>query len=95
MKESLDDHQVFNSHIINKNRIGWVIKEDEFQVNKFNSIIENLISNNKIAHRINENYLKLENINAKALKHKTPVSIIENLISLIFNETNMGNSYDK
>ncbi len=78
LKNSMDNHQEINSKIINNNKLGWVIKEDEFNSDTFIKIIEDILTKNLHLDKIKLNLEKYKNKNDRIQKHKSSNEIIKN-----------------
>ena len=75
-KNSMDDHQTINSKIINDNKLGWVIDEDNFESDTLIKIIEDIITKNLHLDKIKLNLEKHKNENDRKKKYKSPNEIL-------------------
>merc|ERR1711991_112561 len=71
LKNSMDNHQEINSKIINDNKLGWVINEDDFKNETFIKLIEGLITKNLHLDKIKLNLEKYENKNNRKKKYES------------------------
>ena len=76
LKNSMDDHQTINCKIINDNKLGWVIDEDNFENNTLIKIIEDIITKNLHLDKIKLNLEKYKNENDRKKKYKSPNEIL-------------------
>ena len=76
LKNSMDDHQEINSKIINDNKLGWVIDEDNFENNTLIKIIEDIITKNLHLDEIKLNLEKYKHENDRKKKYKSPNEIL-------------------
>ena len=76
LKNSLDDHQKINSKIINDNKLGWVIDEDEFKDDTLINILEDIITKNLHLNKIKLNLKKYKNKNDRNKKYKSSTEIV-------------------
>ena len=76
LKNSMDNHQAINSKIINDNKLGWVIDEDNFENNTLIKIIEDIITKNLHLDKIKLNLEKFKNENDRKKKYKLPNEIL-------------------
>ena len=67
----MDNHQVINSKIINDNKLGWVIDEDNFKNDTLKKIIEDIITKNLHLDKIKLNLEKYKNKNDRKRKYET------------------------
>ena len=72
----MDNHQTINSKIINDNKLGWVIDEDNFENNTFIKIIEDIITKNLHLDKIKVNLEKFKKENDRKKKYKSPNEIL-------------------
>ena len=72
----MDDHQAINSKIINDNKLGWVIDEDNFENNTLIKIIEDIITKNLHLDKIKLNLEKYKNKNDRKKKFKSSNAIL-------------------
>ena len=86
LENSLDDHQLINSKIISKNKVGWVINQKNFKIPEFNLIIKKLILDENIIKNIKKKFLILEKNNTHLLKHNSPNEILLQSIFLTLNQ---------
>ncbi len=63
----MDNHQKMNAKIINDNKLGWVIDENEFKNNTLIKIIEDIITKNLHLDKIKIN---LEKYKIKMIEKK-------------------------
>ena len=80
LKNSMDDHQEINSKIINDNKLGWVIDEDNFENNTLIKIIEDIITKNLHLDEIKVNLEKFKNENDRKKGNKSPNEILSKYI---------------
>ena len=80
LKNSMDSHQTINSKIINDNKLGWVIDEDNFENDTLIKIIEDIITRNLHLDKIKLNLKKYKNENDRKKKYKSPSEIISKYI---------------
>ena len=76
LKNSMDNHQEINSKIINDNKLGWVIDEDDFKNDTLIKIIEDIITKNLHLDKIKLNLEKYKNENDRKKKYKSSNEII-------------------
>ena len=76
LKNSMDNHQAINCKIINDNKLGWVIDEDNFESNTLIKIIEDIITKNLHLDKIKLNLEKFKNENDRKKKYKSPNEIL-------------------
>ena len=76
----MDDHQAINSQIINDNKLGWVIDEDNFENYTLIKIIEDIITKNLHLDKIKVNLEKFKNENDRKKKYKSPNEILSKYI---------------
>ncbi len=81
LKNSMDNHQVINSKIINTYKLGWVINENEFNSDTFIKIIEDIVTENLHLDKIKLNLQNYKNKNDKKQKNKSPNEIIKEILS--------------
>ncbi len=86
LENSLDDHQLINSKIISKNKVGWVINQKNFKIPEFNLIIKKLILDKNIIKNIKKKFLILEKNNTHLLKNNSPNEILLQSIFLTLNQ---------
>ena len=72
----MDNHQVINSKIINDNKLGWVIDEDNFENDTLIKIIEDIITKNLHLDKIKVNLEKFKKKNDRKKKYKSPNEIL-------------------
>ncbi len=86
--DALDNHQVINTRIITENKLGWVLNEKNFDTQKFNKVLINLISNNKIFTSTKNNFNIFNKRISKLTKNKLPNEILEDTVfkTLNFNQ---------
>ena len=72
----MDNHQKINSKIINDNKLGWVIDEDNFENYTLIKIIEDIITKNLHLDKIKVNLEKFKNENDRKKKYKSPNEIL-------------------
>ena len=72
----MDNHQKINSKIINDNKLGWVIDEDNFKNDTFIKIIEDIITKNLHLDKIKLNLEKYKNKNDRKKKFKSSNEIL-------------------
>ena len=80
LKNSMDNHQAINCKIINDNKLGWVIDEDNFENNTLIKIIEDIITKNLHLDKIKVNLEKFKNENDRKKKYKSPNEILSKYI---------------
>ena len=80
LKNSMDNHQAINCKIINDNKLGWVIDEDNFESNTLIKIIEDIITKNLHLDKIKLNLEKFKNENDRKKKYKSPNEILSKYI---------------
>ena len=80
LKNSMDNHQAINSKIINDNKLGWVIDEDNFENDTLIKIIEDIITKNLHLDKIKLNLEKYKNENDRKKKYKSPNEILSKYI---------------
>ena len=71
LKNSMDNHQEINSKIINDNKIGWVIDENDFKSDNFTKLIEDVVTKNLHLNKIKLNLEKYKNKNDRKKKYET------------------------
>ena len=76
LKNSMDNHQEINSKIINDNKLGWVINENDFKNDTFIKLIEDLITKNLHLEKIKLNLEKYKNKNDRKKKFKSSNEIL-------------------
>ena len=76
LKSSMDNHQKINSKIINDNKLGWVIDEDNFENDTLKKIIEDIITKNLHLDKIKLNLEKYKNKNDRKKKFKSSNEIL-------------------
>ena len=76
LKNSMDNHQAINCKIINDNKLGWVIDEDNFENDTLKKIIEDIITKNLHLDKIKVNLEKFKNENDRKKKYKSPNEIL-------------------
>ena len=76
LKNSMDNHQEINCKIINDNKLGWVIDEDNFENNTLIKIIEDIITKNLHLDKIKLNLEKYKNKNDRKKKYKSSNEIL-------------------
>ena len=76
LKNSMDNHQAINCKIINDNKLGWVIDEDNFENNTLIKIIEDITTKNLHLDKIKLNLEKYKNENDRKKKYKSPNEIL-------------------
>ena len=76
LKNSMDNHQEINSKIINENKLGWVIDENDFKNDTLIKIIEDITSKNLHLDKIKLNLEKYKHKNDKKKKYKSPNEIL-------------------
>ena len=76
----MDNHQAINSKIINDNKLGWVIDEDNFENNTLIKIIEDIITKNLHLDKIKVNLEKFKNENDRKKENKSPNEILSKYI---------------
>ena len=76
LKNSMDNHQAINSKIINDNKLGWVIDEDNFENDTLKKIIEDIITKNLHLDKIKLNLEKYKNKNERKKKFKSSNEIL-------------------
>ena len=76
LKNSMDNHQAINCKIINDNKLGWVIDEDNFENNTLIKIIEDIITKNLHLDKIKLNLEKYKNKNDRKKKYKSSNEIL-------------------
>ena len=81
LKNSMDNHQIINSKIINDNKLGWVIDEDNFENDTLKKIIEDIITKNLHLEKIKLNLEKYKNKNDRKKKYETSNEIFSKFIS--------------
>ena len=81
LKNSMDDHQVINSKIINKYKLGWVMNENNFNSETFKKIIEDIIKKNLYLDQIKLNLEKYKSKNDRKKKYKSANEIIKSILS--------------
>ena len=81
LKNSMDNHQVFNSKIITSNKLGWVINENEFNSDTFIKIIEDITIKNLYLDKIKLNLEKYNNKNDRKQKQKSSNEIIIEILN--------------
>ena len=87
LKNSMDSHQEINSKIINDNKLGWVINEDDFKNDTLIKIIEDIVTKNLHLDEIKLNLEKYKNKNDKQMKYKSSNEIFyEHIIKSNKNE---------
>ena len=72
----MDNHQAINSKIIDDNKLGLVIEEDNFENDTLIKIIEDIITKNLHLDKIKLNLEKYKNENDKKKKYKSPNEIL-------------------
>ena len=80
LKNSMDNHQAINSKIINDNKLGWVIDEDNFENYTLIKIIEDIITKNLHLDKIKVNLEKFKNENDRKKGYKSPNEILSKYI---------------
>ena len=80
LKNSLDNHQEINSKIINDNKLGWVIDENDFKNSTFTKLIEDIITKNLHLDEIKLNLGRYKNKNDRKRKFKSSNEIISKCI---------------
>ena len=73
----MDNHQAINCKIINDNKLGWVIDEDNFENNTLIKIIEDIITKNLHLDKIKLNLKKYKNENDRKKKFKSSNEILK------------------
>ena len=76
LKNSMDNHQKINSKIINDNKLGWVIDEDNFKNDTLIKIIEDIITKNLHLDKLTLNLENYNNENDRKKKYKSSNEII-------------------
>ena len=72
----MDNHQAINCKIINDNKLGWVINENEFKNDTFINLIEDIVTRNLHLDKIKLNLEKYKNENDRKKKYKSPNEIL-------------------
>ena len=80
LKNSMDNHQKINSKIINDNKLGWVIDEDNFENDTLKKIIEDIITKNLHLDKIKINLEKYKIKNDKKKNYKSSDEILHKYI---------------
>ena len=81
LKNSMDNHQEINSKIINDNKLGWVINENDFKNDTFIKLIEDLTTKNLHLDKIKLNLEKYKDKNDRKKKYKSSNEIFSKHIS--------------
>ncbi len=76
LKNSMDNHQAINCKIINDNKLGWVIEEENFDDNTLIQIIEDIITKNLHLGKIKVNLEKFKKNNDRKKEYKSPNEIL-------------------
>ena len=77
----MDNHQAINCKIINDNKLGWVIDEENFENNTLIKIIEDIITKNLHLDKIKLNLEKYKNKNDRKKKYESSNEIFSKHIS--------------
>ena len=71
LKNSMDNHQEINSKIINDNKLGWVIDENDFKKEDFIKLIEDIVTKNLHLDKIKLNLEKYKNKNDREKNYES------------------------
>ena len=80
LTNSLDNHQFFNSKIIENYKLGWVINENYFNNAHFTKLIESIILNKKLLKKIKNNFEKYSTKKNYKTNFQSSVEIITNIL---------------
>ena len=67
----MDNHQEINGKIINDNKLGWVIDENDFKNDTFLKLIEDIVSRNLHLDKIKLNLEKYKKKNDREKKYES------------------------
>ena len=80
LKNSMDNHQEFNGKIINDNKLGWVINENDFNNENFVKLIEDIVTKNLHLDKIKLNLEKYKNKTDRKKKYVSSNEIFSKYI---------------
>ena len=74
----MDSHQEINSKIINDNKLGWVIDENDFKNDTFLKLIEDIVSRNLHLDKIKLNLEKYKSKNDRKKNYESFSTLCRN-----------------